>query len=57
MITRKVLDGRPGALPMIHAQGTDVVFQLNIAGVGGDPRLVLRCDANGSIWVSIREDQ
>jgi hypothetical protein len=57
MITRKVLDGRPGALPVIHAQGTDVVFQLNIAGVGRDARLVLRCDANGSIWVSIREDQ
>jgi hypothetical protein len=44
-----------GALPEIRLQGESVVFYLDIASSHGASRLVLRCDADGSVWASVEE--
>jgi hypothetical protein len=54
--TKHALDGRPGPMPDIHVNvGGDVVFVMTPVG---PPRgaLVIRCDGNGDVWVSIRAD-
>jgi hypothetical protein len=44
-----------GALPEIRLQGDSVVFYLDIATRRGASRLLLRCDADGNVWVSVEE--
>lgn len=48
------IDQRPGPLPRISADGTNIAYALLLAGTRGRTELVLRCDAEGDIWVSIR---
>jgi hypothetical protein len=53
MATRKSLDLRPGAIPDIRPDGDGITYLLEIAGTQGGGRLVIRCDPDGAIWVSI----
>jgi hypothetical protein len=47
-------DRMPGPLPEIRANedGVTFVFRLKPADAGGR-QLLLRCDADGSVWLSI----
>jgi hypothetical protein len=53
-MTRKDLDLKPGVLPEIDAVEGSVVFTMDIAGPHPNDQLVIRCDADGEIWLSIR---
>lgn len=53
MRERKTLDGRPGPVPEILAEGDSVTFHIDVARVEKGARLVLRCDPDGNVWASI----
>ena len=53
MAVRRTLDGRPGALPEIRLEGDSVMFHLEIVNGRTTSRLLIRCDPDGSVWVSI----
>ena len=50
---RPTVDQRPGSLPQIHTDEASVTFAMAIAGVARGDHLIIRCDANGEIWVAI----
>jgi hypothetical protein len=50
---RREVDQRPGALPDIRSDGDSVVFQIAVTNGATTNRLIIRCDANGSVWASI----
>jgi hypothetical protein len=52
MDARRTQDLRPGSLPEIRSDGTSVVFQFEIGGLPRASRLIIRCDADGSVWAS-----
>lgn len=56
MAARKTLDRQRGATPEIRADGENVSFQFDVAGVPEHLKLVLRCDANGDIRAAIVTD-
>lgn len=49
------MDERPGPLPAIRSDGESLTFDMPVKGE--DSRLILRCDPDGSVWVSIVERQ
>jgi hypothetical protein len=53
MPARKALDRRPGTMPEIRTDGDSVTFRLEIAEVANGTRLIIRCDADGSVWMAI----
>jgi hypothetical protein len=53
MAARKLLDRRRGSLPDIRTDGESVKFSLDIVGIETAARLVIRCDPDGSVRVSI----
>ena len=53
MAARKALDREPGATPEIRADGDDVTFRFEVAGVPERMKLVLRCDSNDGLFASI----
>jgi hypothetical protein len=53
MPARKTLDQRPGSVPDIRADGDSVTFHFLIAGVDRDARLLIRCEADGTVRASI----
>jgi hypothetical protein len=54
MATQKMLDQRAGALPEIRLDGDSVTFHLEVMGLHRqDVRLMIRCDAQGEVWVSL----
>lgn len=53
MPVRKTLDRRAGPMPDIRADGDSVTFHLDVAGVHQNARLIIRCDGNGNVWISI----
>lgn len=53
MSARKTMDQRPGSTPEIRADGDTVTFRLEIAGVNAGAKLVIRCDADGTVWASL----
>jgi hypothetical protein len=53
MSTRRSLDTRPGSLPEILPAGSSVRFLIDVTTVRDTPRLILRCDPDGSVWASI----
>ena len=53
-MTRKELDLKPGVLPEIDAVESSVIFTMEIAGPRPHDQLVIRCDVDGEIWLSIR---
>jgi len=52
-VTRKELDLKPGVLPEIDAVDGSVIFRMEIAGRRPVDQLVIRCDLDGDIWLSI----
>jgi hypothetical protein len=54
--TRRMLaiDQRPGALPQITSDGVSIEYALVLPGTKNRTQLVLRCDAAGDVWASIR---
>jgi hypothetical protein len=52
-MARKIRDARPGPLPEIQSAGGSVTFRFEVVGVRNTPNLVLRCDADGSVWAAI----
>jgi hypothetical protein len=53
MAARKPLDRTPGTVPEVHADGENVTFRFDVAGIVEPAKLVLRCNAQGGIWASI----
>jgi hypothetical protein len=47
-------DRHPGALPDIRSEQTDMIYAMVPPGIRTGQQLVIRCDANGEIWVSIQ---
>ena len=56
-MTRKELDLKPGVLPEIDAVDGSVIFTMEIAGPRPQNQLVIRCDVDGDIWLSIAESR
>ena len=54
-MTRKDLDLKPGVLPEIDAVDGSVVFTMEIVGPRPHDQLIIRCDLDGNIWLSIRD--
>lgn len=52
--TRLPIDERPGRLPQITSEDLDIAYTLVVRGTRGRIKLVLRCDATGGLWASIR---
>lgn len=52
-----MLDGKPGQLPDIRAHAGNITFVMATVGARPDSRLVIRCDADGNVWVSIRSER
>jgi hypothetical protein len=54
-VTRKDLDLKPGVLPEIDAVDGSVIFTMEIAGPPPHDQLIIRCDLDGEIWLSIAD--
>ena len=50
------LDARPGPIPEIRARAGDVTFEMHPVGTRNGERLVIRCDDDGDVWISIQSD-
>jgi hypothetical protein len=51
---RLTLDQRPGSLPDIRSDRGGITFIIAQAGPPQREPLVIRCDTDGEIWLSIR---
>jgi hypothetical protein len=51
---RHALDGQPGRLPDVRVESDDIVFVMTPPGTAHEGRLVIRCDVDGELWVSIQ---
>lgn len=47
------IDRRPGRVPAIEARDGDVTFAMTPAGIPRGLQLIIRCDADGGVWLSI----
>jgi hypothetical protein len=56
-MTRQALDRTPGPLPEIHTDDANITFAMVPPGTGRGEQLVIRCDADGQIWISIAPDR
>jgi hypothetical protein len=52
-MTRPTIDQRPGALPEIRTDRSDIIYTIAPTGTHRHADLVLRCDANGDVWASL----
>jgi hypothetical protein len=50
------LDQQPGSLPDIKTDARGLTFVMRPSGTRSDERLVIQCDNDGEVWVSIRSD-
>jgi len=50
---RDALDRKPGALPEIRMDLRGLRFVMHPPGARATERLVIRCDDDGEVWVSI----
>jgi len=48
------LDRRPGSLPDIRTATGSITFAMVPRGAPHGERLVIRCDAEGDVWISIQ---
>ncbi len=53
MATRRTLDREPGPVPEIRAAGDSVLYRMDLRDLGKNTRLNIRCNPDGSVWVSI----
>jgi hypothetical protein len=51
------LDRQPGSLPDIRADAGSITFGMVPPGARRGERLVIRCDADGEVWISIQTDR
>jgi hypothetical protein len=56
-VTRKELDTKPGVLPEIDAVDGSVVFRMDIVGPRPHEQLIIRCDLDGEVWLSIPDSR
>ncbi len=47
-------DRRPGPLPLIQAESDSITFAMTPSGTREHELLVIRCDTNGEVWISIQ---
>src|SRR5437762_3504174 len=47
------IDQRPGRVPAIETRDGHITFTMTPAGIPRGVQLIIRCDANGEIWLSI----
>jgi len=52
-----VLDRRPGPVPEIRHDRGNITFVLTPDGIPKGERLIIRCDAEGELWVSAQSKQ
>ena len=50
------MDRQPGSLPDIRMNINGVTFVMAPPGTPRGNQLVIRCDADGEVWVSIQPD-
>ena len=48
------LDRQPGSLPDIRTNNGGITFVMAPTGAPSGDQLVIRCDADGGVWISIR---
>lgn len=48
------LDRQPGSLPDIRTNNGGITFVMTPPGSPRGDQLVIRCDADGEVWISIR---
>jgi hypothetical protein len=54
---RPALDRHPGTVPDIRADAGSITFTLVPVGLSPREPLVIRCDGDGQIWISIKDDR
>lgn len=52
----QAFDRQPGSLPDIRTSNGSLTFVCSVAGLQKGAQLVIRCDADGEIWISITPD-
>ena len=57
MAAQRARDHRAGPVPEIRADGDSIVFYMHVAGIHQQPRLIIRCDGDGSVWASIASER
>lgn len=50
------IDERPGTTPIITEEEGSITYVLPLGRIPGAPRLVIRCDGAGELWVSLRRE-
>ena len=53
----QTVDQRPGPLPDIRMESDSVMYIMDLAALPKKPLLVIRCDAEGEVWISIGRDE
>jgi hypothetical protein len=53
---QNALDRRPGSIPDIRTDVGGLTFVMRPRGTRNDERLVIRCDDEGEVWLSIQPD-
>jgi len=51
------LDGQPGSLPDIRADVGGITFVMAPPGAPRGKHLLIRCDTEGEVWISIRPER
>jgi hypothetical protein len=51
------LDRQPGTLPEITTDSHGITFVMTRLGSRRGEQLIIRCDTNGEIWMSIRPER
>ena len=47
------IDRRPGRVPAIEARDGDITSAMTPAGIPSGLQLIIRCDVDGGVWLSI----
>jgi hypothetical protein len=55
-LRQDTMDSRPGSIPDIKTGGRGLTFEMHPLGIRNDERLVIRCDDDGEVWISIQSD-
>jgi hypothetical protein len=54
---RQTFDQRPGSVPDIRTDSGGITFVMGPPGTSTGRRLVIRCDADGEVWICIEPDR
>lgn len=50
-------DSQPGRLPDIRANTEGVTYTMTAHGVRPATAIVIRCDTNGDVWISLQRNK